>query len=592
MGPGGATSHELSLHRTAIFCDLGWKFISGVACCMSKSVFGYAFERDICLTALEDAGLAERVLRRNPVLEGERGAELIAGARQMLTAGRLKPKIALRHSGALVDAGLAGEAVQVLLDERAPFGDREGLRQAWLARALLATGETAAARSAFASLQGRGDDGSDLLAAMAWALGRGERPDAGRAAHLAQRLCVWGLADAAAEALAPYMSAAAPDDLIAAAFGVMRLSAPGKARALLEAMAPIYAAEDRAGSLAATLAVLDGRADSGDEAEPQDASARRLLLRSCLAEACAATRLWPAAIRRLEFAGKRGEEPGDALCELARCVGRDRLDHMDIRLLPHDGAPRIFDVFNFNGEFAMLQLKLREMAGWTDRFILAEADATFTGLPKRLYFQENPDAGQAFAGQIVHVTAPAPLDHIAYTWAREFFQKDSAVAGLSGRCAADDLVILSDVDEFTDRAAVEGFDGSVATLELRTFRFFINCEVVFDRPQLKSAVARARFVAAHGWNYLRLGAARYRAHGYLPKAGWHFTSIGNPQWLARKMQCTSHEEWSYMDQAFFEKRLRRFRQGALGAGFARREIDESFPASIRENREDLADFIL
>lgn len=567
---------------------------------MSKTVFGYAFERDVCLTAIEDDELGARVLRRNPSLEGERGAELIAGARAMLPAGRLKPKLALRFAGALVDAGLAPEAVSVLLDDRIPFAHREGRRQAWLARAHLAAGEAAAASEALdrALRQGAADDGTDLVPILSWALGRGPRPGAALAAQLAQRLCVWGLADAAAEALAPFMSNAAAepaqalDPLIEAAFGVLRLAGAPGGRALLESMAPIYASEGRSDSLRATLATLDGGADAGVESEPQDASARRLLLRGCLAETCAAARLWPAAIGRLDFAGKRGEEPGDALCELARCVGRDLSGRLDIRLQPRDGARRIFDVFNFNGEFAMLQLKLREMAGWTERFVLAEADATFTGLPKRLFFQDEPGAGGAFADRITHVIAPEPPDHIASTWAREFFQKDSAVAGLSGRCAPDDLVILSDVDEMVDRAVVTGFDGALASLELRTFKFFINFEMVTERPQLKSTIARARLVAAHGWDYLRLGAARYRGGSYLPRAGWHFTSIGDPQWLAHKMQCTSHEEWSYMDRAFFEKRLRKYREGAFGPGFARREIDESFPASIRESREALDDFIL
>jgi hypothetical protein len=563
---------------------------------MSKTVFGYAFERDICLTALEDADLGARVLRSDPTLNEARGAELIAGGRLIRSDGRLKAKLALRLAGALVDAGLASEGASVLQDERTSFADREGQRQVWLARAQLAAGEAMAARTAVDwALQNGVQVGSDLLSVMAWALGTGDRREAGQAAHMAERLCLWGLADAAAEALVPFLSDAqagpASDELIAAAFGVMRLAAPKFGRRLLEAMAPIYAAEGCSESFNATLRTLDGGEDAGIEPESQDASARRLLLRACLAEACASARLWPAAIVRLDFAGKRGEEPADALCELARCVGRDVLGRLDLRLQPHENPPRTFDVSNFNGEFAMLQLKLREMAGWIDRFVLAEADATFTGLPKRLYFQEQPDAGGAFADRITHVVVPTPPVHIASTWAREFFQKDSAVAGLSGRCSPDDLVILSDVDEFTDRTAIEGFDADLASLELRTFRFFLNLEVAFDRPQLKSAIARARFVAAHGWNYLRLGVSRYRHAAYLPKAGWHFTSIGNPQWLARKMQCTSHEEWSYMDQTYFEKRLRNFRRGRTG-GYTRREIDGSFPASITENLEALADFIL
>ncbi len=46
-----------------------------------------------------------------------------------------------------------------------------------------------------------------------------------------------------------------------------------------------------------------------------------------------------------------------------------------------------------------------------------------------------------------------------------------------------------------------------------------------------------------------------------------------------------------MDQSYFERKLPKLRR-ALGPGFERREIDESFPASIRERREALADVIL
>lgn len=566
---------------------------------MSKTVFEHAFERDICLTALEDQGLGARVLRRTPVLDGLRWSELIAAGRLARSNGRLKPKLALKLASALVDIGLAGEAAEVLQDEGVDVGAKEVFRQACLARAMLVCGDAAAAGLAFerAAERDLGELDAELFACLSWALDRGARPEGSRAARLAQGLCVRGLADPAAKALAPIM--AQPDgvrpevldELIEAAFGVLRLAGPGPGRTLIEAMAPIYDIEGRTSSFRAALATLDGGADQGDEPEPPGASARRLLLRACLAEACAAARLWPAAIRRLDFAGKRGEEPGDALCELARCVGQDLLGRLKVELGPAGGPPKVIDLFAFNGEFAMLQLKLREMAGWTDRFVLVEAEQTFTGLPKRLYFQEQPNAGGAFADQITHIVVPAPPDHIDFTWAREFFQKDCALLGLAG-ASPDDLVLLSDVDEIIDRAAVEGFDGDLAPQALRTFKYFINFEVATDRPQLKSAVTRARFVAAHGWDYLRLGAGRYRRSAYLARAGWHFTSIGDPQWLARKMQCTAHEEWSYMDRAFFEKRLRKMRQGGYGSNSARREIDESFPASIRESREALADFIL
>ena len=240
----------------------------------------------------------------------------------------------------------------------------------------------------------------------------------------------------------------------------------------------------------------------------------------------------------------------------------------------------------------MLQLKLRDMAGWVHQFVLAEADETFPGRPKPLHFRSDPAAAAGpHANRIRPLVVPEPPPHIDFTWAREFFQKDHAVFGLDGLARPDDLVILSDADEILVRSAVEGFRGDAAAGALRTFRFFLNCEFVPSVPQLKATVTRAGFAARHGWNYLRLGAIRYRRAEHLPAAGWHFSNIGDPQWLAYKMQCTAHEEWAHMDQSYFERKLPKMRK-ALGANFVRREIDDSFPASIRESREALASFIL
>ncbi|HEY5413099.1 MAG TPA: hypothetical protein VIJ94_20495, partial [Caulobacteraceae bacterium] len=211
-----------------------------------------------------------------------------------------------------------------------------------------------------------------------------------------------------------------------------------------------------------------------------------------------------------------------------------------------------------------------------------------------LHYHGDPEAAAgAYAGQVTAVVAPRPPPHIDFTWAREFFQKDCGVLGLEGLCRPDDLVILSDADEILDGVAVQAYDGELASGALRTFRYFLNCEVLSDLPILKATVTRARYAAVFGWNYLRLGAIRYRRADHLKRAGWHFSSIGDPAWLAYKMQCTAHEEWAYQDQSFFARLLPKMKQeGGLGADFARREIDDSFPASIRESREALADFIL
>ena len=563
---------------------------------MIKSAFRYGFDRDLCRTALEDPGLGARVLAERPKLEGGGAAELIAGGRAARSAGPIPVKLAIRLAGGLLELGAWEEALQILEDPATDFTNREATQHYLMARALAGGGRLESAKSTLAQALELGLPAKSGDAAVRLAEALGAAPS-DAAPEIAGHLCALGLPALAADVLTAALdradrAGAAAEPLLEAAFGVLRLGGRAEAIRLLEAMAPLYRAEGRAESLRSTLAVLDGAPDAGVESESETSSASRMLLRACLAEACAAARDWPAAIRRFDYAGKKWREPPDSLCELARCVGRDLLDGARISLPPSQGPRRVVDLFPYNGEAAMLQMRLRETADWIAGFVLVEAGETFPGRPKPLHFRDDPAAAAGpHVGRITPIVVPRPPGHIDYTWAREFFQKDCSVLGLDGLCGPDDLVILSDVDEILARAAVEGFQGDVASGALRTFRFFINCELVSQSPHLKAAVTHARQAAAHGWNYLRLGAIRYRRGEYLPNAGWHFSSIGSAEWLGYKMQCTAHEEWSYMDKGFFERMLPKLRR-SVGPGFHRCEIDDSFPACIRENREALADFIL
>jgi beta-1,4-mannosyl-glycoprotein beta-1,4-N-acetylglucosaminyltransferase len=562
---------------------------------MAKSAFHLAFDADLCRTALEDPDLGARVLAERPQLEGAGPAELIAGGRTLRAAGPISPKLALRLAAALLDLGGRDEAIAILDDGAADFQGREAARSGLLARALAAAGDLGAARAALARAEAAGLERTApaLARTLAQALGLAAIDSP---APLADELCGLRLPALAAQVLNAPLGAGTDgvdgEALLNAAFGTLRLADAATAAGLLDAMTPLYRAAGREASLRATLAVLAGGTDAGVEAESEGSSAFELLLRACLAEACAAARIWPAAIRRLDMAGRKWRDPGDSLCELARCVGRDLLDHARIRLLPPGGPPKVFDLFPYNGEVVMLQLKLREMAGWVERFVLVEADQTFTGQPKPLYYGQDPQAAAGeFAGRVARAAVGRPAAHVDCTWAREFFQKDHSVLALDGLARPDDLVILSDADEILHRAPVEGFRGDVASGALRTFRYYFNCEVQSPTPLLKATVTSARQAAAHGWNYLRLGAGRYRRAEHLPDAGWHFSSIGDARQLAYKMKCTAHEEWAFMDQSWFERKLPKMRR-ALGPGLVRREIDDSFPASLRQMQAALADLIL
>ena len=107
--------------------------------------------------------------------------------------------------------------------------------------------------------------------------------------------------------------------------------------------------------------------------------------------------------------------------------------------------PRIYDVFLFNMELDMLEVKLAEMSRYVDAFVLLESSISTTGLPKPLYFDEAKPRFSGYAEKIVHLKLNSSGSG-PDSWARECYQREQLFAGL--RDVRDgDVVIVTDVDE-------------------------------------------------------------------------------------------------------------------------------------------------
>ncbi len=154
-------------------------------------------------------------------------------------------------------------------------------------------------------------------------------------------------------------------------------------------------------------------------------------------------------------------------------------------------------------------------------------------------------------------------------------------------------MLISDVDEILRREAVEAFDGVAASAELRTFRMFLNCEVVRDSRPRKTAIVQARLLGENGSSYLRLGLARHHRRHSVKDAGWHFTSVNDAEGLEMKFKSYSHEENAHLDRLALGRAARAHAGGrAEGRPSSGAEIDDSFPGYIQRNQGALARFIL
>jgi beta-1,4-mannosyl-glycoprotein beta-1,4-N-acetylglucosaminyltransferase len=284
---------------------------------------------------------------------------------------------------------------------------------------------------------------------------------------------------------------------------------------------------------------------------------------------------------------------GDVRAILARCVGEEVLARNPPRLTGAGGG-KIFDVFPFNDELHMLKIKLGEMASWVDHFVIVEARATFTGIKKPLVFKQHRREFAEFLPKIIHVTIDAFPEHINCAWAREFYQRDMGVTGLSGVCGAEDVVMITDTDEIVSRAAIESFKESFATLAMERCRYFLNYREKLGRDQQRglATVWRAGYLSHIGLSLARAALSQHKKARRILDAGWHFTSVADPAGLVRKSKSTSHQELAPVSEAGLQAMIDAIRRGQVEPGWERCELDGRFPDYIRSNRDGLAEYLL
>jgi Glycosyltransferase family 17 len=107
----------------------------------------------------------------------------------------------------------------------------------------------------------------------------------------------------------------------------------------------------------------------------------------------------------------------------------------------------IYDCFTFFNELELLEIRLNELAGVVDRFVLVEATRTHSNQRKPLYFSENQSRFASWKNRIIHIVAddlPATGDD---AWVRENFQRNCIMRGLTA-CSDTDTILVSDLMKF------------------------------------------------------------------------------------------------------------------------------------------------
>lgn len=272
----------------------------------------------------------------------------------------------------------------------------------------------------------------------------------------------------------------------------------------------------------------------------------------------------------------------------------------------------IYDCVPFFNELDILKLRMQIMAPYVDFFVIEEASVTFSGEPKRMIFAENRQLFAEFEEKIRYVAVEnSPLEGVT-THERDKFQKNQLIRGLSD-CRPEDIIIFSDVDEIPNPKTLERLiaqfePGKIYHLVQRMFYCFLNMEEVSGnllsitgefpgverRQWLGTKVCSFAKLPAEGIVYLREVSPADPRSVRIADGGWHFGYMGGDgerdvaKRIGIKVRAAAHQE--YNSKRYLNEAVDRLLCGEdifdRDAKFVRVEIDESFPAYLREHQQE------
>lgn len=195
----------------------------------------------------------------------------------------------------------------------------------------------------------------------------------------------------------------------------------------------------------------------------------------------------------------------------------------------------IYDCILFSGlgsEDKILEIRIEELRPLKPIHVIVESYQTFTGKDKGLRLQKD-----RYNTNIRYITTAS---HFPDPWDNEQMQRNAIMHGLRNHdLHADDIIIISDVDEIPRLDAIMNYSPSFGLASIQMDEYFFWLNALYQRQT---------------WNLPRIMPWSYaesrmpdqiRKEGFpmtVPNGGWHFSWAGGSANAMQKFQSFSHQE--------------------------------------------------
>ena len=191
----------------------------------------------------------------------------------------------------------------------------------------------------------------------------------------------------------------------------------------------------------------------------------------------------------------------------------------------------IIDAVTFGGELDLMRARLEVLPA--DQFVIVESNKHYAGQPKPYLFEENLEAFTKWLPKIHYVKIQSLGSSNA--WDNDYHQRRSVGGVLSELGISDnDTVCLFDADEFWD---IEKLESDVYAWKMPKYHMSLRWYHFEEVTGLSGE-----------WRHFKdkdVDAMRWARNSYpIIDGGFHLTSMGNLDYLVRKVKGFAHQEYN------------------------------------------------
>jgi len=217
---------------------------------------------------------------------------------------------------------------------------------------------------------------------------------------------------------------------------------------------------------------------------------------------------------------------------------------------PDSSKPLLIDNFLYNGE-PIVELRLKYLNPYVDRFFITEARYTFSGNPKdQLFFERDKSIFEPYLHKITFLQCGAFPESCMSAWDKEAYQRNHSKSFIQIYGASVQYVVMCcDVDEIPSSTILSNLKGWYGNLynpchmSMSFFYYNFNWKVPtrwnFQFVVNDNGFSKVGFNVNHT---RQVGA--YNNPCIIPDVGWHFSYFTGWEDIRRKLESFSHTEYN------------------------------------------------